>query len=203
VSGDAKNGNGAIRYEVLGNADDSDRDGIINREEIKWGLNPKEENGDSDNDGFSDKIEANNGFDPLNRDDNPATVPVDDALAVTDGQPGTRDEETGTFIRFTTEGYAVGTTANVYYQVVAAGAKEPELKDYWREFGALSAGPHDKLEEEGTSSGDDELKVEGIPPNEWMKGYYVYVVIMQDRKVSRPASIYLPPKAEIGAVVVW
>lgn len=42
---------------------DSDRDGLIDAEEAKWGTNPLLV--DTDGDGYSDKVEVDTGHDPL------------------------------------------------------------------------------------------------------------------------------------------
>jgi hypothetical protein len=182
-----KNGNGAVSYAVLDPAGDQDNDGITNRDEIKWGLDPAApHDGDTDGDGFSDKMEAINGFDPLNTEDHPARG-YPGSLAVTNGKPGTRLADKTT-IAFISGGY-VG-TANGYYAVAAQGVAGPALAAYIPFDDLLAPNTHDR-------------KITLPAPADWDQGWDVYVVIMKDRNVSVPALISLPPVPESETVIDW
>jgi hypothetical protein len=176
-----KNGNGALNYKVLALDDDTDGDGIPAGDEVKWGLDPALKNTDSDGDTFSDKMETDNGFDPLDKEDNPGRA-YPGSLAVMQGkesgpQRGAADTEAR--IDFSTGGYAG--EAKGYYKAVEAGGPAPAYSLYVP-FAGPDLGPaaHTNMAvslpagKPGTAACD------------------VYVVIMHGRNVSLPLRISLP-----------
>jgi hypothetical protein len=186
VDGSGKNGNGGVKYTVLASDADYDNDGIKNKDELKWGLDPVVANsGDTDGDGFSDALEVANGFDPRSGADDPVSAPPG-TLAVTQGKVGTRSQ-TQTTVQFTTGGY--NGTANGYYQVVSKGTEPGPLTGYIP-FGSLGLGSQTKA---------ITLPVGGA----WDAAYDVYVVIMKDRSVSVPVCISLPASVETDITTGW
>jgi hypothetical protein len=179
-----KNGNGALKYKVLNADEDLDGDGITNIEEIKLRTLPDLR--DTDGDKFSDSMEYDNDFDPLNADDNPGAA-APGSLVVTFGatpslrEVGTRNgSSTTAAIKFTTEGHSGD--ARGYYKVVSRGAAQPDLWDYVPFSPALLApGEHTSI----------------VGPVDGKAACDVWVVIMAGGKVSSPVCIGLSEAATV------
>jgi hypothetical protein len=186
----AKNGNGAVNYKVLDPDADPDNDGIPNRQELQWGMDPTTAvtplDKDSDGDGFTDVFEAINGFDPDDEKNNPRQAgPGNLVVTARPVEVGTRIGTTA-HIQFNTEGYSG--TAKGYYKAVAKDDPEPGYNGY----DPLNSPAPDANNDLEPGSHDNVAVTIGI------EDVAVYVIIMKDGNVSSPAKITLNGNANIG-----
>jgi hypothetical protein len=148
-----------------------------------------DDSGDSDGDGFSDNMETANGFNPNNKNDNPAAA-GSGSLTITGGTVKKLKAGQPITIEFTLGGFTGN--ANLYYTVAAQGAAAPALNTYPETSGRLVASGAQTLDV--TDAVNAAAAALG---KTWKDGYDVYLVLMQNGKAAR-GSVRVPKLVDLN-----